>query len=230
MKTLITTLLSLTIVIAAQAQKRTIDVGSFSELSLGIPANVYLKQGSAEKVVIECDDDIFDDIEFEVKGDRLVIKKENQGWSWTGGWRKSEVEIYVTMATIEELAVSGSGNMESDGTLNVNDLELAVSGSGDMELDIEGDELETRISGSGSVSLSGMMNEASARISGSGRVKAEDLTVKSFDARISGSGSCYITVEDEIEARISGSGSVYYAGNPGKVISNSSGSGKVRKM
>jgi len=99
-----------------------------------------------------------------------------------------------------------------------------------MDLDIDSDDLETKISGSGSIVLAGDANDASARISGSGKVKAEGLSVKTFEARISGSGSCYITVEEEIEASISGSGSVYYAGDPNRVISNSSGSGKVRKM
>lgn len=230
MKTLITSILSFCILLAVQGQKRNVDVGSFTELSLAIPANLYVKQGSGEKIEIDCDDDILDKIEFEMRGNRLVIKKEGKGWNWNNGWRRSEVDIYVTMKIIEALAVSGSGNMESEGILETDDLDLAVSGSGDMDLDIEGDEVETRISGSGSISLSGNANEAEARISGSGRVKAEDLTVNSFDARISGSGSCYITVKEEIEASISGSGSVYYAGNPGKVISNSSGSGKVRKM
>lgn len=230
MKTLITIILTCFVFISIHAQKRNVDVGSFTELSLGIPANLVVRQGSSEEVEIDCDDDIFDEIEFEMRGDRLVIKKEGKGWNWSNGWRRSEVDIYVTMRTIEALSVSGSGNMESDGTLETDDLELTVSGSGDIDLDIESDEIETRISGSGSIQLSGNANEAESRISGSGRVKAEDLTVTSFDARISGSGSCYITVKEEIEASISGSGSVYYAGNPGRVISNSSGSGKVRKM
>ena len=99
-----------------------------------------------------------------------------------------------------------------------------------MELELASDDMEMRISGSGSIRLGGNAEEAEARISGSGKVKAEDLTVKVFSARISGSGSCYITATDEIEASISGSGSVYYAGDPDRVISNSSGSGKVRKM
>lgn len=229
MKTL-TTFLSLALLIGfASAQKRTVDVGSFTELSLGIPANLYVKQGSNEKVEIECDDDTFDEIEFDRSGDRLAIRKEGK-YNWRSGWRNSEVTIYVTMKEIEGLSVSGSGNLEGQGTFDVEDLDLAVSGSGDLEVAIEGDELEMRISGSGSIRLAGTADEAEAKISGSGKVKAEDLTVNIFDASISGSGSCYITVEDELEARISGSGSIYYGGNPNRVNSNSSGSGKVRKM
>lgn len=229
MKTFITLLLTASLIVPSFGQKRTVDVGNFSELSLGIAANLYLKQGADTKVEVECDDDIFDEIEFEVKGDRLVIKKDGN-WNWGGGWRKSEVTVYVTMNEIEELSVSGSGNIEGEGRLRTEDVQLSVSGSGDMDLEMESDELEMRISGSGSIRLNGSAEEAEARISGSGRVKAEDMTVRTFQARISGSGSCYITATDEIEANISGSGSVYYAGDPKRVISNSSGSGKVKRM
>lgn len=229
MKTLITLLLTACIILPSTAQKRKVDVDNFSELSLGIPATLYLKQGSTESVEIDCDEDIFDEIEFEMSGDRLRIKKDGN-WNWKSGWRQSEVTIYVTMKDIESVGVSGSGSIESDGQLKTEDLELSISGSGDMDLDVSSDELDMRISGSGSILLNGDAQEAEARISGSGRVKAEDLTVRVFEASISGSGSCYITVTDEINARISGSGNVYYAGNPDKVIGNSSGSGKIRKM
>jgi len=229
MKTL-TTFLAITLLCClAFGQKRTVDTGSFTELSLGIPAQLYLKQGSSEKVEIECDDDIFDRIEFDESGDRLSIKKEEK-WNWRDGWRNSEVTIYITMKEVERLAVSGSGDLEGNGSFEVDDLDLAVSGSGDISIEIEGDELEMRISGSGSIELAGTADEVEARISGSGRVKAEDLTVNFFDAAISGSGSCYITVKEEIDARISGSGSVYYAGNPDRINSSSSGSGKVKRM
>jgi hypothetical protein len=37
-------------------------------------------------------------------------------------------------------------------------------------------------------------------------------------------------VGDQLDAKISGSGSVYYKGDPDKVISNVSGSGRVKKL
>ena len=229
MKTLITLLLTTAIVVSGYGQKRTVDVNNFSELALAVAGTVHLRQGSNEKVEIECDDDIFEEIEFEMRGDKLVIKRE-KSWGWGNGWRRSEVDIYVTMRKIEGLSVSGSGLIEGKEPLETEDIDLSVSGSGDMELELNSDEMDLRISGSGSIRLDGSAEEAEAKISGSGKVKAEDLTVKVFAARISGSGSCYITATDEIDASISGSGSVYYAGDPKRINSNSSGSGKVRKM
>lgn len=214
---------------SAFAQKRTVEVGSFTEFSLGIPANVYIKQGSNEQLQIECDDDLFEKIEIEQSGSELTIRKKGKS-SWKDGWKNAEVTVWITMKEIEELSLSGSGDMKSEGELQTEDLQLSVSGSGDMDLELSSSELGLRISGSGSLTLKGEGTEADAKISGSGKVKAEDLTVKSFKASISGSGNCYITATDEVSAKISGSGSVYYAGDPARINSNSSGSGKVKKM
>lgn len=228
MKAKITFLIIGMMAISATAQKRTIDVSSFSELSFGIPGVLYLTQGSDEKVEIDCSDSVFEKIEFEMKGDRLVIRNENDR-SWRNGFNGSDVRIYITMKNIEQIGVSGSGSIEGRNTINTEDLKLSVSGSGDIDLEVNSKEVAFRISGSGSIRLDGEADRSDARISGSGKVRANDFEVKTFEASISGSGSCYITASEEITAKISGSGSVYYSGDPDRLISNSSGSGKIRR-
>lgn len=228
MKNILTLFAGLLLTFSLSAQKRTIDIGTFSELSLGISATLYLTQGNDEKVEVECDDDDFDEIEFDHSGGKLSIKNKDK-WSWSSS-RKSDVKIYITMKDIDRLSVSGSGDLIGKTKINSDNLSLAVSGSGDMDLDVSSSDVGVRISGSGSVLLNGDSDKMDARISGSGKVKAEDMEVKVFKASISGSGTCYITASEEINASISGSGTVYYSGNPDKVVSNSSGSGKVKKM
>ncbi|MEQ9403497.1 MAG: head GIN domain-containing protein [Cyclobacteriaceae bacterium] len=228
MKSKISFLIITIISFGLSAQKRTIEVSGFTELSFGISGTVYLTQGSNEKVEIDCSDEIFEKIEFELKGDRLSIKNRDK-WNWRGISR-SDVDIYITMKEIEEISLSGSGTIQGENTLNTDDIQLSVSGSGSMELDMNGREVGMRISGSGDIELEGKAERSDARISGSGKVRAKDFEVKIFEASISGSGNCYITASEEISASISGSGNVYYNGNPDRLVSNSSGSGKIRKM
>ncbi len=64
MKAKITFLIITIMALSVSAQKRTIDVSDFSELSLGIPGVLYLTQGSDEKVEIDCSDSAFEKIEF----------------------------------------------------------------------------------------------------------------------------------------------------------------------
>ncbi len=227
MKTLLTTIIATFIVSTLTAQKRTLDVGTFSEISFGVSGTIYLTQGSNEKVVVDCDDDIFEEIEFEVVGDKLRIKNRSN-WGWTSH-RKSELDIYITMREIENLSLSGSGTIIGEGRINADELRLSVSGSGNIDLETICRELDMRISGSGKIDLDGEADRAEIGISGSGDLRADKMEVGIFRARISGSGNCSITATEEIEANISGSGNVYYSGNPKRVIGNSSGNGKIRK-
>jgi len=220
--------LFLGLIISASAQKREIEVGNFTKVSFGVPGVIYITQGSSNSLVIDASDEAMDLIEIEEDGSRLRIKQKNyRNWKM---WRDNDITVYVTMRNVSDLSVSGSGDMIGKNKIKTGDLGISVSGSGNVELDVASDDLDISISGSGDVSLEGTGNEAETSISGSGKLMAEDLEVDVFEASISGSGKCYITANKEIDARISGSGTVYYKGNPDRVSSRSSGSGKVKKM
>ena len=228
MKTILASFLMLASVLSIQAQKKTVDINDFDELSFGVAGTVYLSQGSKNEVIIEADEDTMDKIEVVQDGDRVKIRmRKNYGW---GSWNSGKITAYVTMKTIEELSVSGSGKLIGRTMIEAGDIDLDVSGSGSMEMDLRAEDVNIDISGSGSVSLNGKGDKIDVDISGSGRVKAEDFVVNICEAQISGSGSCYITANSEIDAQISGSGTIYYHGNPDRVSSHSSGSGKVKKL
>jgi hypothetical protein len=128
-----------------------------------------------------------------------------------------------------EADVSGSGNIDLQGKCRSFDSD--VSGSGEVELTINITETaDFGVSGSGKINASGSAQSVKTSISGSGKVLAADLETDRCQVRISGSGDVEINVKSELDATISGSGSVSYRGNPKKVNSNSSGSGKVRKI
>ncbi len=157
-------------------------------------------------------------------------------------------ETKITSGDLD-LNVSGSGSLKIEVEAS-GDLEADVSGSGDIDLkgkcrsfnsDVSGsgkvvmsvsisEKADFGVSGSGKIMASGSAQKVKASISGSGKVLASDLVTNSCEVRISGSGDVEINVKSELDANISGSGTVSYKGNPSKVNSHSSGSGKVSKM
>jgi hypothetical protein len=228
MKTTLASLLILFSVVSVQAQKKSVDVGNFTKLSFGVAGTVYLSQGSKNEVVIEADNDTMEKIEVVQDGDRLKIRmRRSSGW---GNWNADKITAYVTMKTIEDISVSGSGKLIGKTPIEGGDVDLDVSGSGSIEMDLRAEDVNIDISGSGSVALNGNSDKVDIDISGSGKVKAEEFVVNVCEAQISGSGSCYITANKEIDAQISGSGTIYYHGSPDRVSSHSSGSGKVKKL
>jgi hypothetical protein len=178
---------------------------------------VYITVKDLEAVSVAGSGDLIGESKFNVKDISLAVSGS--------GSMKLEIES----AGEVKADVSGSGNLSVRGTSK--SVRSHVSGSGRVLLDL----MVTRdanfnISGSGKIEARGKADEIKTSISGSGRVLGADFEVTRCDIRISGSGSVEIHVKEELEANISGSGSVSYRGNPSRVNSSSSGSGRVRKM
>jgi Putative auto-transporter adhesin, head GIN domain len=200
---------------------KTLDLASFDGLKLAISADVMIRQGSPQSVKIEAQQNIIDN-----------LKKEVKDGVWKIGFDKNvkdceSIKIWVTVPTVEELAVSGSGSIIGEGKFsNLNDLSLAISGSGDIKFDADSKNLSVAISGSGNMELAGSTGESTLAISGSGDIAAFGLSSRSCNVRISGSGDSSVNVSESLEVAIAGSGDVYYKGRP-SVRSKVSGSGEV---
>lgn len=230
MKNSITLLLLLFIPTFIYAQNSELrDLPTFDGISLTTSGNVYLTQGNAQKVEIKGREETLRKIETEVRSGTLVIKHKDSD-SWFGGFNSDDFDVYITVKNLKELNVSGSGRIMGKNKFAADRMEIEVSGSGRISLETSANLIETSISGSGKIELKGTTKDLETRISGSGTMYAEDMGCENFQARISGSGKCEVNVSKSLDARISGSGSVYYRGNPDKINSQSSGSGKVRKV
>jgi hypothetical protein len=206
-------------------EKETRDLTGFTKVNFGVAGNLYINIGPEFKVVLEGDRSLLNDIITEVRGGKLVIRRDN--------WRlrmNDRVTVYVTMPEIDGLGVSGSGKAELKDAVKTGDLNLNVSGSGKIYTsDLTVDRLDCGISGSGNIELAGNGNIARGdiSISGSGNYSGEKISIGAADISISGSGNCTCNVTESLRASVSGSGNVTYMGNP-RVDARVSGSGKIR--
>jgi hypothetical protein len=127
--------------------------------------------------------------------------------------RHDDIEVFITLPSIESATMSGSGSLEINGSFpDLDRFRLTVSGSSKTIVEdmFRADEVNVNISGSGDVNL-------------------ERIQSKKGDVKISGSGEVRMNAEETLKVRISGSGKVYYTGNA-VVDSKVSGSGEVIKF
>jgi hypothetical protein len=209
-----------------QLKKEERKVETFTSVDLSISANVYLTQENTQKVVVEASESDLKEVVTEVKNGHLKIKTD----SWHAHLR--DVNIYISMASLEGIALSGSGNIVADGDFKTGSLELAISGSGNIKLPkLTATKVEAAISGSGNIQLAGpgKAEKLEAAISGSGDFNAENFEVEKVEVAISGSGNARVNASEHIEAHVSGSGDIFYKGN-GMTDIRISGSGKARKI
>ncbi|MDN5211889.1 head GIN domain-containing protein [Fulvivirgaceae bacterium BMA12] len=214
-----------------QAQK-TINVAPFTGVKLGLPVDLYIRQGTPQKVVVEASGEVTSRIHTKIlHGNLYIIKGENDSGWWEKQQSKSEkIKIYITAPNIKNLAVSGSGSILSENTLRGDNLKIDVSGSGSVKVAVAVGHVEGKVSGSSTMGLKGSAQNTKFRVSGSANLNAERLAADNCQVELSGSGNCRIQVSNNLMSRISGSGKVYYKGNPKKIINNASGTGSLKKI
>ncbi|MEM6316620.1 MAG: head GIN domain-containing protein [Bacteroidota bacterium] len=184
---------------------KTLDLEKITGIGVCIGGEVHLSQGKKQKVEIKAQKNIIELLEKDVRGGKWNIELEDN-ISLKG---HDGIDIYITLSTIEELSIAGSGSITGETDFrNVDDLEVSIAGSGDVHLEGDGDDLEISIAGSGDVKL-------------------DDFAVNDCEVNIAGSGECDVHVNGRLEVSIAGSGDVRYKGSP-RVKSQIMGSGDVR--
>ncbi len=203
---------------------QTITLEALKGINLAIAGDVILTQGNIQKIELEGQKNILDNIKRDVKNGVWGI-------AFDENVRESKhVTIRITLATLEQIGLSGSGEISSTNTFSgLNNLDINMAGSGEVHMSYQAQKSEVNLSGSGEVELSGTSKEFSIKMSGSGEVSAADLKTDNCDVHISGSGDAKVNANNQLSSFISGSGDVEYSGSP-SVNAKISGSGEVTKI
>ena len=198
-------------------------VSDFSTVKISCSADVFLKQGKGNTIKVRTDENLQEMIETDVRGGVLHIDID-------GNIRNVEVlEVYVTVSNLDKVVINGSGDIESENTIEGMDFEIQINGSGDVELDLAVKSLETKINGSGDVEVSGVQGNFGLHVAGSGDFYADNLRLNECDIRINGSGDVKLKGSvDKLYVNQSASGDVnLYSLTAGDVEATASGSGDI---
>jgi len=202
---------------------KTRSVGSYDGVQLVGSMNVQLVSGSEGNIKVEAESNLQEYIKTEVKNGTLKISTK-EGFSLRP---KDNILITVPVESINEVSVTGSGDIWSKNTLKSSNMKVRVTGSGDVKLDLEVKDLEGMVTGSGDVKLRGKSQNFECTVTGSGDFEAYELQAENVEARVSGSGDIMVNASNSLKASVSGSGDIVYKGNPAKQDFKTHGSGSV---
>jgi len=220
---------------------KTLTLQEFDAVRSTSCIDVVIQQGDVQEVIAVGHENIIERIKTNVNNKAWDVELE------PGMYNDFDLTIYITVPTLTEATISGSGNIEIDSFVNLENLYISIYGSGDiensgaiqaesidlnisgsgyMDLDITCNTVNTMINGSGDILLKGTTTNQFISINGSGDYRAFDNESQNTEINISGSGNTEVSVIEKFKIDIMGSGDVYYFGNPRMDI-NISGSGSV---
>ena len=192
---------------AQSKETRTVD--TFTKISFRLGGNLFLRQGSPQKVELEGKKDVLDKIETEVSSGKLIIGT-NRRWSDWNWHDNDDIKVYITVKDIEAISVSGSGDLVAETKLTGGNFDLNVSGSGSFKAEVEASgDIRADVSGSGSIDIKGKCRNFESDISGSGDVALSAAVTERADFGVSGSGKVRASgTAQKVKASLSGSGKV----------------------
>jgi hypothetical protein len=205
--------LSASAALAQASQSRS--VGDFQMLQTSGAIDVVLRQGSQTTVKVEADSDVLPSIKTEVKGNKLVIYRDNSGSSlWSRITDSDKVKVYVTCPRLSSVEVSGASEVKSDTPFKADDFTIRASGASEVTLNLNVRNLNASASGASDLRLSGRAEYQQVHISGSSDYQAYGLQSQSAKVEASGASDAYVAVADELSSRSSGASDIHYKGNP----------------
>ena len=182
-------------------QQVTLSFTATDNLVIDLPASVRYQPGDKAEAVVSGDPALIDHVRME--GGRL-------GLDCDPGWLDARLDVSLSGPAISNWKLLGSG-----------DLTLSQ---------INQPQLWLIIRGSGSIAATGTADTVGLNISGSGAARLKDLTAKSAQIDIRGSGDAQVTAQADADVSISGSGNVELFGRPILRRSEIRGSGRIEQM
>ena len=208
-----------------QVITKTRNISDYDHVLIAGNMDVEFVSGEEGTVIIKGESNLIPYLKTEVNGASLKIYFE-KGYSISTS-RNTKLLVTVSFTDLEEVALSGSGNVSTKKSIKANSFSTSLSGSGSIKLLIEASKIFVNIKGSGNVSLEGNTEKIECNITGSGDLGAYDLNSKTANASVIGSGGIKINVADKLVARVIGSGDIDYKGNPEKEDKKVVGSGDI---
>ncbi|WP_256014035.1 head GIN domain-containing protein [Desertivirga xinjiangensis] len=195
-------------------------LAEFTKIDFQMEGKLIIRKAPENRIVIEGNSNQIAEAKSRVEDGKLKIYSDRC-------LKNTDFKFVVYTDQLEEIRLAGSGNAQTEDIFDAEKLNIELSGSGKISVKSESDWVTAKVSGSGDVYIEGSCSDFEAQISGSGKIHGYPLVSEKASVNISGSGNLEIFVSNELNANISGSGGVRYKGNPGKVNSSISGSGKI---
>lgn len=197
---------------------------NFKAVSASGSFEVKLKQGNTYKVLIEADDNIMDDIETEVNGDKLIIE-------FRDNLRLNNItaKVFVEAPEFTFIGGSASADIESENSLQSNkEINIKASSAAAINLMVNAPAIEAEASSGGSILLTGKTKSIDLQASSGAHLNADELLAENAKVQASSGSEINLHASVNLNAKASSGASVKYRGNATVSQQASSGGSIVR--
>ncbi len=200
------------------------NVSTFDKVKGSTGLDVYLTEGTENKIVVEADENLMKLIETDIINGKLTIRStKNIG-------RAKAKKVHVTFVKLVSIEASSGADVISNSIINSEILTLDCSSGADLEVEVFSKELYAETSSGADLEVSGKASILYANSSSGSDLNAKKLQVITCKAKASSGSDITVSVKESLDAKASSGGDIRYYGDPISVTKKDSSSGSVIKM
>lgn len=197
---------------------------SFDKVKGSAGIDVYLTEGTENKIVVEADENLLELIETAIVNGKLTIRTtKNIG-------RSKAKKVHVTYVNLVSIEASSGADVIGNSVIKSKNLTLDSSSGADLEVEIFSKELYAETSSGADITVSGKASTLNARASSGSDLDAKKLEVINCNAKASSGADITINVKESLDAKASSGGDIRYYGSPTLINEKKGHSGSIRKM
>ncbi|TAE00284.1 MAG: DUF2807 domain-containing protein [Bacteroidetes bacterium] len=215
-------------ILFAQKTQQNREVSNFQKIEISGPFNVRISQDGNEKLSIEANKDIIDNIETEVSNGMLKVRMKNSFKNWKNADNGS-MNVQISCKNLEAISGSAAADISSGTIIKNTNFKVNASSAAEIEMSLEVDNLNIDASSGADVNLKGNTQKLSVDISSGADLKAYDLKAENVKVDASSGADAKVFVSKEIDANASSGAEISYKGEPTKEKVKSSSGGDVNR-
>jgi hypothetical protein len=196
----------------------------FSKINSSGAFILKIKQGTAESIVVQADENLLPEIKTVVNGNTLTIDFGKNDVK-----PSKSIVIELTVVELEGIDISGSCDIIGVGDWHFQNFALNCSGATESVFTLFAKKFTTDASGSCKLVVKGRVDESVYEISGAGELVASTLESKKVTLDISGSGDAEVFATEFLNVDCSGASEVRYKGSP-KITQDVSGASSIKPL
>lgn len=191
--------------------KESRSIAGVSSIKLEGVGSLVIRQGSAESLSVEADDNLFPYIHTVLDEDGLLhiyTRPYHQLHSMT------PIRYGVMVKDLQSIEAIGATLIEGNGTLRFSDLYVYMNGESRLNADIRTKNLVVEMSGVSDVTLLGKATAQNITLAGASQYHAKDLISDYVQISATGASEAQVQVHKQLKAILEASTNLSYQGNP----------------
>jgi hypothetical protein len=176
---------------------------AFTTIKVSSGLDLFISQGSKNKIIVEADENLQEIIITEVKNGLLKIYTEKNIW------RAKARKIYVTVKDLETLTATSGAEVYAKESLKVNNLRISATSGAEINISVDANTVETNATSGADIEISGIANNYITNATSGASIDAYELHSKN------------------VTAKVTSGGDIDFKGNPKKVDKKSTSGGSI---